>query len=674
MREAQGAQETPVKETAPANKAQGRPKRKGLKGSLHRAYELLGLSVFAVATVSLLGLAGLSIGDVGTFVAEHLRYTLGIGSWPFAVLLLLIGWQYLTKHHGLSYSLAFLRTLALFILALAIYHHFQIPVGEETLPQSYETGGGLLGGGLLFLLRKYIGVQGALVVLCLLFVLLAFTPLCWHVLQARRLKERALREKRRQQMRARIRIDSLLGNEPLGKVRNSFYNQEDDAEFPAEEEGVTLPPLPQKSMDVTAFTPKQFQRATRDEKNEETKPTEQKTTPEETKETPPVAPEIPYALPDLKNILLPKEPEESAKVQEAETIERADALARALKKLKAQAKIVGAYRGPTLTRYEAELAPGTKARQLSQVTKDLAQELGVFSVRVGSIPNKAALGLEVPNRSPRIVRLREILEEPKFRQSPSKLLFGLGIGIGGQAVFVDFRDVSHILLAGTARAGKSVFLQSMLTSLLLKARPDELKLLLIDPRQKSLPIFDGIPHLLGPTVTDTNEAKDALTWAAEEVRRRHHVLTQCGTRDWLRFNQQHPQDKLPAIVIVVDELSDLMLAFPQEVEGALYRLAQKAKGTGIHLLLATQRPSLDTFTSLIKANIPSRIAMALPSEVTSRAILDTTGAEKLLGRGDMLYRPVGATRPLRVQGAFVSTEEITKLLDFVHAQIQRESA
>lgn len=672
MREAQEA----GKEATPTAKAKELPKvrRKVVKGSLPRAYELLGLSVFALAMISLLGLAGWQIGEVGTFVAAHLRYTLGIGAWPFAVLLLLIGWQYLTKHHGLSYSLAFLRTLALFVLALAIYHHFQIPLGEETLPQSYQTGGGLLGGGLLFLLRRYIGIQGALVVLCIAFVLLAFVPLGTHVMQSRRLAAIKLREKRREQMRARIRIDSLLGNEPLGKGRNSFYNQEDDTEFPAEEEGVMLPPLPQKSMDTSSFMPKRFQHATQDENLEKAKPTEQKVASEATEETSPVVAEIPYTLPDLKHILFPKEPEESAKLQEAETIERADALARALKKLKAQAKIIGAYRGPTLTRYEAELAPGTKLRQISQVTKDLAQELGVFSVRVGSIPNKATLGLEVPNRSPRIVRLREILEEPKFRQSPSKLLFGLGISIGGQAVFVDFRDVSHILLAGTARAGKSIFLQSMLTSLLLKARPDELKLLLIDPRQKNLPIFDGIPHLLGPTVTDTNEAKDALTWVAEEMRRRHHVLTQCGARDWLRFNQQHPQDKLPAIVVVVNELSDLMLAFPQEIESALYRLAQKAKGTGIHLMLATQRPSLDTFTSLIKANIPSRIAMALPSEVASRAILDTDGAEKLLGQGDMLYRPVGATRPLRVQGAFVSSEEIHKLLDFIHEQTQRVSA
>lgn len=423
----------------------------------------------------------------------------------------------------------------------------------------------------------------------------------------------------------------------------------------------------------------------------------------------PVELEEKYLMPPV--CLLEAPPEEDNENISLELKQNGTILVDTLKSFGVSTGIVNISRGPSVTRYELQPAPGVKISKITNLADDIAMNLAAVGVRIEApIPGKSAVGIEVPNKNTTIVKMRNIIESPEFVNAKSKLTVALGYDIAGKIVLADLSKMPHLLIAGSTGSGKSVCINSMLISLLYKANPDEVKLMLIDPKVVELGVYNGIPHLLVPVVTDPRKASGALSWAVNEMLKRYNTFAECNVRDIKGYNrlvekqnseadeweETHSDDitqrsfeedemlaqaqaevsektetpperltKMPQVVIVIDELADLMMAAPNEVEESICRLAQMARAAGMHLVIATQRPSVDVITGLIKANVPSRIAFAVKSQIDSRTILDGGGAEKLLGRGDMLYSPIGTNKPMRVQGCFVDDSEIEQVIEFV---------
>lgn len=358
--------------------------------------------------------------------------------------------------------------------------------------------------------------------------------------------------------------------------------------------------------------------------------------------------------------------------------EKAGILVETLKSFGVTVRITGIFRGPSVTRYEIQPAAGIKVSKITGLADDIALSLAAQGVRIEApIPGKPAIGIEVPNSHKDTISLREILESDSFRSSRSKLAFAVGRDIAGNAVVGDIARLPHMIIAGATGSGKSVCTNSIIMSILYHATPEEVKLILIDPKIVEFTVYEGIPHLLIPVVTDPKKAAGALNWAVQEMQRRYNLFAENSVRDLGDYNAAAAQpgsglEPMPQIVVIIDELADLMMTTSKEVEDSICRLAQKARAAGMHLIIATQRPTTDIITGLIKANIPSRIALSVMSQVDSRTILDTGGAEKLLGHGDMLYLPNGKIKPVRVQGCFTSTKEIEKVVDFIKSQTQSE--
>ena len=701
-----------------------------VSGNPGRPYELLGLACVAAGLISLGGLFDLNVGFVGLYFAKFLHYFFGVGAILVCLFILLMGYQYITKHCGLRYSLRFFGLGLLYISALAIWHHFVIPPGEEILPASLPEGGGLLGGGLLLVLRNFFGVDGAIILLaaCLIGSVLLSTT--WSLAAGvNKTKEKAVKgasaagtalaATSSKVAEVGGRVEERVVEAVKTTVKNSFYNQERDERFSeaaAEEaqslrtEGSPAPvkdfayveepaapepeppvftidygrreespedvmPLPQEPLtdseaeaaalgamtarsavaEAEAASAEAIAAMARAEVGSEAKPVEK--------------PKKPYEIPQVAQILSKHVKQKNAAL-EMEIAENARILQQTLENFHVKAKIINACHGPAVTRYELEPAPGVKVSKITNLAEDIALSLAAFSVRIEPIPGKAAIGIEVPNKELEGVQLREVLESEKFSNAKSRLTVGLGMDIGGQAIFADLGKMPHLLVAGATGSGKSVCINTLITSILFKAKPDEVKFILIDPKMVELSGYNGIPHLMVPVVIDAKKAASVLNWAVQEMEKRYSSFADHGVRNMAGFNEHFPEQKMPAIVIIIDELADLMMVAPHDVEDAICRLAQKARAAGIHMVLATQRPSVDVITGIIKANIPSRISFAVSSQIDSRTILDRSGAEKLLGKGDMLFYPVGSSKPRRVQGAFISDEEVEHLLDFIRSQGQ----
>lgn len=380
--------------------------------------------------------------------------------------------------------------------------------------------------------------------------------------------------------------------------------------------------------------------------------------------------EIPYILPPLDCLRLPNN---DGKINyETELKQNATKLVDTLKSFGVETRIVGIERGPSVTRYEIQPAAGVKISKITNLTDDIALNLASSGVRIEApIPNKSAVGIEVPNKNRNMVTLREVIDQGQYREAKSKLTVGLGKDVTGNFIYSDLSKMPHLLIAGTTGSGKSVCLNTMIVSLLYNASPDEVKLLMIDPKQVEFTIYNGIPHLLVPVVSDPRKAAGALGWAVSEMLQRYKKFSDNNVRDISGYNsvcESQGLKRMPQVVIFIDELSDLMMAVPNEVEDSICRLAQMARAAGMHLVIATQRPSVDVITGLIKANIPSRIALSVSSQIDSRTIIDSVGAEKLLGYGDMLYYPVGIPKPIRVQGCYLSESEVEKVVNFIKNQ------
>lgn len=411
-----------------------------------------------------------------------------------------------------------------------------------------------------------------------------------------------------------------------------------------------------------------------------------------------------YRLPPIE--LLKTEPQTNLESAEAEMRQNADKLIRTLASFNLDAQIVGVTRGPSVTRYEVQLSSGTRSSKLMGLADDISLALAAQSIRIAPIPNKSAIGIEVPNKVVTMVYLRDVIESREFKESRSQVTFALGNDIAGQPVVSDISRLPHMLVGGTTNSGKSVCINSLLISLIYKSRPDEVRLILIDPKMVEFASYNGIPHLLIPVVTDPKKAAGALQWAVTEMMQRYKRFNELGVRNFTEYNDacdrfnaaaaeeaaaqaeadEAPFDldestgevienvlkpsfeKMARIVIVIDELADLMIVSPGEVEESICRIAQMARAAGMHLIVATQRPSADVITGLMKANIPSRIAFSVASGMESRIILDQIGAERLIGRGDMLFSPIGSNKPTRIQGCYVSSAEIDAVVEYVKSE------
>lgn len=355
---------------------------------------------------------------------------------------------------------------------------------------------------------------------------------------------------------------------------------------------------------------------------------------------------------------------------EIEMKENAIKLERTLKSFGVVASVLDICKGPTVTRYELQPKEGVKVSKIVNLSDDIALNLAAAGLRIEApIPGKAAIGIEVPNKDIQTVYLREIIESKEFIEFQCPLTFGVGKNISGDSMVADISKMPHMLIAGATGSGKSVCINTIITSILYKATPKEVKLIMIDPKVVELSVYNGIPHLLIPVVTDPKKAASALNWAVQEMINRYKLFATCNVRDIKGYNdiqkETESKDLMPNMVIIIDELADLMMVSPKDVEDAICRLAQMARAAGIHLIIATQRPSVDVITGVIKANIPSRIAFAVSSGIDSRTILDMVGAEKLLGKGDMLFYPSGIPKPIRIQGAFISDKEVEKVVEFI---------
>ena len=731
-----------------------------------RKYELIGLILLAFALISGVGILGLNVGFVGFFFADFFRYLFGWGA-PFALLIIvLISLQYIIHHRGMLYTEKFFGVIGLFISLLAVWHHVVVPVDEEILPQNLADGGGLIGGGLLFLLRACFGVDGAIILLSTIIVGSVLLATTWSLASGyMKTKEQAkkganaagvalqtTREKvsvaaEKIETKTSAIVHDTLSAVPYNQANDPMFAEEHkEPEHPAMEESMETLPLepeaqtvPHEENEVHEAEPVQvhdvpvsaaepipieeeqeapmpilfdYEREidTQDdvpvipvEKSsiamEECIPVEEEAGDEAEEHVdvpdllsgeepvvslaspPPVTPtsaiadetgERPYELPKVTHILSKHIKKENDTLAQ-EIKENAHVLQHTLESFHVNAKVVSFCHGPAVTRYDLEPAPGVKVSKITNLAEDIALQLATSSVRIEPVPGKAAIGIEIPNRTLESVQLREVLENPQFQEASSKLTVGLGMDISGQAIFADIGKMPHLLVAGATGSGKSVCINTLISSILFKATPDEVKLILIDPKMVELSNYNGIPHLMVPVVTDPKKASSVLNWAVQEMEKRYSIFANHGVRDIKSFNRRYTQEKLPLIVIVIDELADLMMVSPKDVEDAICRILQKARAAGIHMILATQRPSVNVITGIIKANLPSRISFAVSSQVDSRTILDRGGAETLLGKGDMLFSPQGASKPIRVQGAFISDEEVEMLLDFIRAQGQEIS-
>ncbi len=379
---------------------------------------------------------------------------------------------------------------------------------------------------------------------------------------------------------------------------------------------------------------------------------------------------IPYTFPPID--LLTKSKVTASDQDKPEDLRtQAKKLVDTLASFGVEAKVLEVSKGPSVTRFELQPSAGVKVSKIVNLADDIALNLAAFGVRIEApIPGKAAVGIEIPNKSTSMVSLRDVIESEQFRNFNSKTAFAMGKDIAGQPIISDISKMPHMLIAGATGSGKSVCINSLITSILYKADPNQVKLILIDPKVVELGVYNGIPHLLIPVVTDPRRAAGALNWAVQEMVKRYSMFATANVRDLKGYNEYaaiNGERELEQIIIIIDELADLMMVTPHEVEDSICRLAQMARAAGMHLVIATQRPSVDVITGLIKANVPSRIAFSVSSQIDSRTILDMGGAEKLLGKGDMLFLPMGASKPKRLQGAFVSDKEIERIVEFIKA-------
>lgn len=623
----------------------------------------------ALAVLCAISLAKPALGGaVGEAIVTGLRYLFGAGAWFFALLLAYLGVLHvLDREHKPPLDLV-IGGAILYLLILWLVHVLRIGMTVEPgTPAVFTHGGGLIGGYITAAMARLTGMGGSWVVMVALTILavLLIVDMPLH-----RIVQGAANRARRSAdvvSKGVVRAGQGVARAATTRTQPPFIDEPfralpepDEADGPQRDytppRAVTLrirkPANDGGGADAPARSPKQAVRIHDLSAEKGQGPGNSGV----------------FVLPTLDMLNPPAPPHARNEAEAQETIKT---LETTLAQFNIEAKVVEISRGPTVTRYEIQLAPGIKVSKIVSLADNLAMALAAIDVRVEApIPGKCAIGIEVPSRKPSIVSLRECMETKEFFESPSKLTFVLGVDVAGRPRYADLAKMPHLLVGGSTNSGKSVCLNVLITSLLYRATPEELKFIFIDPKRVELSLYANIPHLLHPVVQDVKQSAGILRWAIKEMEHRYDLFVKASCRNITGYNEKLPEGEkpLPFIVIIVDELADLMMQQGAEVEAHICRLAQLARATGIHLVIATQRPSVDVITGTIKANIGSRIAFAVASHVDSRTILNMNGAERLIGRGDLLYMPIDAPKPTRMQGPFISEKEIDRVVTHLREQ------
>jgi S-DNA-T family DNA segregation ATPase FtsK/SpoIIIE len=674
-----------------------------------RRQDITGLLVFFLGAAGLISLSWSQPGLVPDLVDNALRLLAGIGAFAVPLLFMIIGTMYLIGYERLTFTHASFGTLLLFLVGVTGRHMAVVPYGAHWDSELAKSGGGWIGGLFGTLLYSLCGPTIAymfLVVISLIsVVLLVDQPL---IVVIRRMHERGKSGARAAQrgIEQGVKVGAaLIPGKPSGKPASGLAppvggETERDrrvakvaeralapAAQPARLEPAAAPAKPEAHKSgANLFSMFSIARSRSDEIDEaEEVPSSEEAapaavTPAESKAGgDPTTLDLdfkvvskPFKLPPIA--LLKVTPPSVSKRSPGELTDRIRTIEQTLEQFNIGANVVEVASGPSVTRYEIQLAPGIKVNKIVSLADNLAMSLAAIDVRVEApIPGKSAIGLEVPNATPMTVSLRECLDTDEYRDAKSKLTIALGKDVAGQYKYADLTRMPHLLIGGSTNSGKSVCLNTLIASLLYRATPREVKMLMIDPKRVELSLWDGIPHLMYPVVKDVKLAAGIFRAALKEMDKRYDLFAALGTRNIDGYNEKVPEDdKMPYIVLIVDELADLMMQQGPEIETSICRLAQLARATGIHLVIATQRPSVDIITGTIKANISSRIAFAVASQVDSRTILDMTGADRLVGRGDMLFMPIDASKPIRVQGCYLSETETNALVQYLKEQEKPE--
>ncbi|MEW6275844.1 MAG: DNA translocase FtsK 4TM domain-containing protein [Bacillota bacterium] len=636
-------------------------------------FELAGIATITLALLGLVSLFTPSAGTAGNLLKQGLVIIAGEGRYLFPLFLLFTGFKMIRSRQNIRFTPQ-LSGLVLMLLLILTFLHLPIPLADVFSAGKQGQGGGLLGALSSYLLLKYFGLAGSYIILTSLVIVatILFTGLSLAQLG---------------QFIGQFigRSLSFAGQKVISGISNFLFEEIEEKE---EAKDVV------KKVIIANKQPeppdKQGKDGSPGKKHEEVKKRETNIIPFS------AGGGKTYQLPATA-LLSPVKSKDYSGVTDKEINEKINVLEETLASFGINARVTQVTVGPAITRYEIQPPAGVKVSRIVGLADDLALAMAAPQVRIEApIPGRAAIGIEVPNRKIAAVPLRELLESREFQQSASRLTIALGKDIAGTPVVADLAQMPHLLVAGATGSGKSVCINTIVASILFKATPDEVKLILIDPKMVELITYNGIPHLITPVVTSPKKAAGILHWAVKEMERRYELFAAVGAKDIARYNELYlglnranftenteragePNESsagepntndgpLPFIVIIIDELADLMMIAPAEVEDSICRLAQMARAAGLHLVVATQRPSVDIITGLIKANIPSRISFAVSSQMDSRTILDLGGAEKLLGRGDMLFFPVGAPKPVRIQGAFLTDKEVETLVTFLKEQ------
>ncbi len=712
---------------AKKKKTVSKPVKKQTKKETCMKYEFT--SLFIIVAGLLLGVFLYApSGIVGEWMQGLALGLFGIPAYVLPVFVIVLGVHRFIGKAYREHKNKYIQISVLILIVSGIFHLFSgVGVSNPFRASSisfywsygtYGIGGGVLGGVLCDLLANAVGkiATGIILftaVLVIIMILTKWSPLkallrviVKAVLGTQKVKQMVISEKeaaRKSELALRKQQKALAEEaEPENTISSKIIKKpyeekdyipesirniaiEEDAAFDfGELDQILDRALPEEvkemqeaSEDVPPFddAPEMQEEAGREEEKQAGE-TEEKADPLTLEEKEEIAQEfeevfekIPYTYPTF-SLLDSAENGEDLEDSRQELKENASKLISTLKSFNVEAKLLNVSRGPAVTRYELKPGDGVKVSKFVGLADDISLRLAASGVRIEApIPNKEAVGIEIPNKTVAVVNIKEVLDSPEFSGFSSKLAFALGKDIAGKNVVVDLAKMPHLLIAGATGSGKSVCINTLITSILYKADPNEVKLLMIDPKVVELGIYNGIPHLMIPVVTDPRRASGALYWAVQEMTRRYAIFAENDVRNLDGYNQmikdRGEENTMPHIVIIIDELADLMMVAPGEVEDSICRLAQMARAAGMHLVIATQRPSVDVITGIIKANIPSRIAFAVSSQVDSRTILDAGGAEKLLGRGDMLFSPVGSSKATRLQGAFISDKEVERVVEFV---------
>jgi len=603
--------------------------------------EVYGTFLFFVFLFLVFSVSTDKVGIVGDFVKKTLLGCFGVGVFLILAFMLYVSLDSILRRPRVFDKrdiIVFTYILLIFMIFTTFMQTNIKTFGSciKVLKDAYFDGlnfkgFGVFGWAITYPFVSLFGFTGTLIICFSTLIIMSMIVFSFSIrdfLKQRKLKNNQQNEKRVEETEKDIKIKS-----------NGFYNFNLDADIEEEK----------KSEEVIVNIPKKSK--------ESNKVVAKKQTLRSSSQ---------YLYPPIDYL---KKQNDNLQVSRKDINENIRKLEETLKNFGIEAQVTEVNVGPTITRYELQPGQGVKVSRIVNLSDDIALALAAPSVRIEApIPNKSAIGIEIPNREPKPVYIRELIESPDFYTLQYKIPFAIGKDVAGSPVIADITKMPHLLIAGATGSGKSVCINSLIISILYRCMPDEVKLILIDPKVVELSLYNGIPHLLIPVVTDAKKAANALSWAVQEMANRYKLFAAAGVRDVIGYNkwcEENGQEKLPYIVIIIDELADLMMVSPAEVEDSICRLAQMARAAGMHLVVATQRPSVDVITGLIKANIPSRIAFAVSSQVDSRTILDQAGAEKLLGRGDMLYLPIGLAKPLRVQGAYVSESEVEKVVEFL---------